>query len=236
MTSFIAEIIGTAILLLLGNGVVANVILKDTKGEGAGWIAITFGWGMAVFAAVFVVAAYSGAHLNPAVTIGLAAAGKIDMALVAPYILAQFIGAAIGSALVWLNYKDHFDRTEDQGAQLGAFATAPAIRNTPLNLVGEITATFVLVFGVLYMVQPEVGLGSLDALPVGLLVLVIGLCLGGTTGYAINPARDLSPRIMHAILPIKGKGGSDWGYAWIPVVGPVIGGLLAAGAHLILGS
>lgn len=232
MPPFIAEMVGTALLLLLGNGVVANVLLRGTKGENSGWIVITFGWGMAVFVGVFAVAAFSGAHINPAVTISLAAAGKFEWALVPGYIIAQFIGAAIGSFLVWLHYRPHFAVTEDKDLKLAVFATGPAIRDTTSNLISETIGTFVLVFGVLYLAAAEVGLGALDALPVGLVVLVIGLSLGGTTGYAINPARDLAPRIMHAILPIGGgKRDSDWGYSWIPVVGPILGGLLAALAY-----
>lgn len=229
MTPFIAEIVGTALLLLLGDGVVANVLLRGTKGENSGWIVITLGWGMAVFVGVFAVALFSGAHINPAVTIGLAAAGKFDWVNVPGYLIAQFIGAALGALLVWLHYHPHFAGTEDKDLKLAVFCTAPAIRNTPFNFISEAIGTFVLVFGVLYLATPEVGLGALDALPVGLLVLVIGLALGGTTGYAINPARDLSPRIIHALLPIPGgKRDSDWGYAWIPVAGPVAGGLIAA--------
>lgn len=236
MTPFIAEIIGTALLILLGNGVVANVVLKGTKGNNSGWAVITIGWGMAVFVAVFVVAAYSGAHINPAVTLGLAAAGKFDWASVPWYLLAQFIGGALGAFLVWLHYKDHFDTTEDADAKLAAFCTAPAIRNTVSNVISEVIGTFVLVFAVLYIAAPDVGLGALDALPVGLVVLVIGMALGGTTGYAINPARDLSPRLMHFLLPIPNKRDSDWGYSWIPVVGPIVGGLLAGLLFLVLGS
>lgn len=228
MTPFIAEIIGTAFLLLLGDGVVANVVLKGTKGENSGWIVISLGWGMAVFVAVFIVAAYSGAHINPAVTLGLAVAGKFAWAKVPLYLLGQFIGAAIGAFLVWLHYRDHFAATPDGDAKLAVFCTGPAIRNTFSNFISEVIGTFVLVFAVLYIAAPEVGLGALDALPVGLLVLVIGLCLGGTTGYAINPARDLGPRIAHAILPIPGKGPSDWGYAWIPVLAPILGGVIGA--------
>ena len=235
MTPFIAELVGTALLLLLGDGVVANVVLRDTKGAKGGWIVITFGWGMAVFVAVFAVAIFSGAHINPAVTIGLAVAGKFDWALVPLYLLAQFLGGALGALLMWLHYQPHFARTEDPDAKLAVFCTGPAIRNAPANFISETIGTFVLVFGVLYLAAPEVGLGALDALPVGLLVLVIGLSLGGTTGYAINPARDLSPRIMHALLPISGKRDSDWSYAWIPVFGPVAGALLAALAFHALG-
>lgn len=234
MTPFLAEIVGTAMLLLLGDGVVANVLLRGTKGENSGWIVITMGWGFAVFVAVFAVAAFSGAHINPAVTIGLAAAGKFAWADVPVYLLAQFIGGAIGALLVWLHYRPHFLATEDTDLKLAVFSTGPAIRNPAANFISETIGTFVLVFGVLYLAAPEVGLGALDALPVGLLVLVIGLSLGGTTGYAINPARDLSPRIMHALLPMGAKRDSDWSYSWIPVFGPFLGGLLAALAYYAL--
>lgn len=232
MTPFLGEIIGTALLILLGNGVVGNVVLNKTKGHDAGWIVITMGWGMAVFVAVFSVATVSGAHINPAVTIGLAVGGSFPWADVPIYLLGQFIGGAIGAFLVWLHYKDHFAATDDEGGKLGCFCTAPAIPNKINNLISEIIGTFVLVFAVFYIAGAEVGgepatLGALDALPVALVVLAIGLSLGGTTGYAINPARDLSPRIMHALLPIPNKGGSDWQYAWVPVVGPVIGAVLA---------
>lgn len=236
MSPFLGEFIGTAILLLLGNAVVANVVLKDTKGSGAGWITISFGWGTAVFVAVFIVAGYSGAHINPAVTLGLALAGSFEWTSVPLYLTAQFLGGALGAFLVWLHYRDHFETTDDADAKLAVFCTAPAIRNNLSNLLSEIIATFVLVFAVLYMVQPDVGLGALDALPVGAVVLAIGLTLGGTTGYAINPARDLSPRIVHAMVPISGKRDNDWGYAWIPVFGPIIGGLLAGGAFVLIGS
>jgi glycerol uptake facilitator protein len=234
MSPFVAEIVGTFLLLLLGDGVVANVLLARTKGHGSGWAVITIGWGLAVFVAVFAVAAFSGAHINPAVTLGLAAAGKFDWANVPSYLGAQFIGAAMGAVFVWLHYRPHFVATDDPDLKLAVFATGPAIRKPLSNLVSEVIGTFVLVFGVLFLAAPDIGLGALDALPVGLLVLVIGMGLGGTTGYAINPARDLSPRLMHAILPIPGKRDSDWSYAWIPVVGPVLGGLLAAGAYLFL--
>lgn len=235
MTPFLAEFIGTALLILLGDGVVANVLLKGTKGENAGWIVITFGWGMAVFAAVFCVASFSGAHINPAVTLGLAIAGKFAWASVPSYLVAQFLGGAVGALLTWLHYRPHFLNTEDGDLKLGVFCTAPEIRSGGANFLSEVIGTFVLVFGVLYIAAPDVGLGALDALPVGLLVLAIGLCLGGTTGYAINPARDLSPRIMHALLPLgKGKRDSDWEYAWVPVLGPFAGGALAALAYRIL--
>ena len=227
---FWAEMIGTAILLLLGNGVVANVVLNNTKGNASGWIVITVGWAMAVFTAVLCVGEFSGAHINPAVTIGLAVAGAGDItwSMVPLYLSAQFLGGAIGGGLVWLMYKDHFSVTEDKEAKLAVFCTGPAISNTLSNLLSETIGTFVLVFAVLYMVNPTVGIGAISALPVALVVLGIGLCLGGTTGYAINPARDLSPRLMHALLPVSSKGGSNWGYSWIPVIGPILGAVLAA--------
>jgi glycerol uptake facilitator len=236
MSPFVAELVGTALLLLLGDAVVANVLLTGTKGEGGGWIVVTFGWGMAVFVGVFAVASFSGAHLNPAVTIGLAIAGKFAWAKVPTYLAAQFIGAAVGALLVWLQYRPHFAVTPDANLKLGVFCTSPAIRNIPENFVSEVIGTFVLVFGVLYLAAPNVGLGALDALPVGLLVFAIGLSLGGSTGYAINPARDFSPRLMHALLPIPGKRDSDWGYAWLPVVAPIAGAALAAFVYRMLGS
>ncbi len=228
MNNFLFELIGTAFLILLGNGVVANVVLTKTYGHNSGWIVISFGWAIAVFVGVYVSAAHSGAHLNPAVTIALAVAEKFDWALVPVQIAGQFCGAMTGALLVWITYKKHFDETTDAGMIQAVFCTAPAIKNTPYNLASEIIGTFALVFGVFYITGADVKLGALDALPVALLVLGIGLSLGGATGYAINPARDLGPRIMHFILPIKHKGNSGWGYSWIPVVGPVIGGVLAA--------
>jgi glycerol uptake facilitator protein len=254
MTPFTGEIVGTAILMLLGNGTVANVILKDTKGHNSGWITITVGWGMAVFIAVYCVSQFSGAHINPAVTVGLATAGLFDWSMVPLYILAQMIGAAIGAGLVWLAYRDHFRSTADATVKLAVHSTIPAIRNYPNNVTSEAIGTFMLVFGVLYLISPgfmgpdgefletvvingqEVGfgLGALSALPVGLLVLGIGIALGGPTGYAINPARDLAPRIMHALLPIPGKRDSDWAYSWVPVVGPILGAFAAAGLYLLL--
>jgi len=228
MAIFFSELIGTALLIILGNGVVANVVLNKTKGHNSGWIVITFGWAIAVFVGVFVAAKTSGAHLNPAVTIAFAFLKKITASQVPIYFAGQFLGAMTGACIVWLVYQLHFSATEDAGAKLAVFSTRPSIRNTPNNLLNEVIGTFVLVFGVLYMAAPASSLGALDALPVSLLVLGIGLSLGGTTGYAINPARDLGPRLMHAILPIKGKGSSDWSYSWIPVIGPAIGGLLAA--------
>ena len=235
MSPFLGEFIGTAMLLLLGNAVVANVLLKKTKGHGSGWVAINFGWGVSVFIAVFIVAEYSSGHINPAVTLGLALAGKFEWSQVPIYLAAQFSGATVGAFLVWLHYKDHFDATDDPDVKRAVFCTAPAIRNNLSNLLSEIIATFVLVFAILYIAEPDVGLGALDAIPVGIIVLAIGLTLGGTTGYAINPARDLSPRIVHAIVPIRNKSNNDWAYAWIPVLGPIIGGLLAGIAYLLIG-
>lgn len=239
MSPFIAEVLGTMFLILLGNSVVANVVLTGTKGNNSGWMVITTAWGLAVFVGVVVAGPYSGAHLNPAVTIGLAIAGKFSWANVPTYIAAQFIGAMIGSTLVWLLFKDFYKGTEDKGLKHATFCTAPAIPNTISNLISEIIGTFVLIFVIFHFTDASlgsdkspIGLGSLGALPVAFLVWVIGLSLGGTTGYAINPARDLGPRIMHAILPVAGKGGNNWGYAWIPVVGPIIGSTLAALLYL----
>jgi len=241
MSPFIAEIIGTFLLILLGGGVVANVVLEKTKSNDQGWMVITTAWGLAVYVGVVVSAPYSGAHLNPAVSIGLAVAGKFEWAMIPTYVLAQFIGAMLGALTVWLFYRDHFDATENKDLKRVIFCTAPAIRNTASNLFSEIVGTFVLVFVVLYFTDATIndtesiiGLGSLGALPVAFLVWAIGLSLGGTTGYAINPARDLGPRIMHAIMPIKNKGDNDWGYAWIPVVGPIIGAVIAGALMLLL--
>ena len=237
MTPFIAELLGTGMLILLGDGVVGNVVLNKSKGQNSGWIVISLGWGLAVFVAVYLSATISGAHINPAVTIGLATAGKFPWAQVPLYLAAQFLGAAIGAFLVWLHYRPHFNLTEDPDAKLGVFCTAPAVRSAPDNLISETIGAFVLVLGVFFLANARIGdeefsLGSLDALPVGLLVGVIGMALGGTTGYAINPARDLSPRLMHALLPIKGKRDSDWAYAWIPVLGPILGAVIAAGLFM----
>ena len=228
MSPFIAEIVGTAILIILGDGVVANVILSKTKGFNGGLISITFGWSMAVFVGVYVSATASGAHLNPAVTIALAYAGKFDWALVPQYLAGQMIGAMIGAFFVWLAYKQHFDETPDGDTKLGVFCTAPAKRNYMHNFLTELIGTFVFMFAVLSITKSSASLGSLDALPVALVVLAIGLSLGGPTGYAINPARDLGPRIRHFLLPIKNKRDSDWGYSWIPVIAPITGALLAA--------
>lgn len=241
MTPFIAEIIGTALLILLGGGVVANVVLSKTIGNNGGWIVITTGWALAVYVAVVVTGPYSGAHINPAVSIGLAVAGKFPWKNVPLYILAQMIGAMIGAFLVWLIYKKHFDDTNDGASKKAVFCTAPAIRHLFFNFFSEVLGTFVLIFTILYFTsasmtdtQAIIGLGSLGALPVAFLVWSIGLSLGGTTGYAINPARDLGPRIMHAVLPIKNKASSDWGYAWVPVLGPTVGAILAAALMMIL--
>ncbi|MES3017099.1 MAG: MIP/aquaporin family protein [Bacteroidota bacterium] len=235
MTPFVAEFLGTALLILLGNGVVANVVLNKTKGNGGGWISITTAWALAVFVGVVVAGPYSGAHLNPAVTIALAIAGKFEWAMVPGYMLAQLLGAMLGAVIVWLKYIDHFKATDDKGLKLAAFSTGPAIKNTTGNLFSEIIGSFVLLFVIFYITSAEitdtktpVGLGSIGAIPVMFLVWAIGLSLGGTTGYAINPVRDLGPRIMHAILPVSDKGSSEWSYAWIPVVGPIIGASLAA--------
>lgn len=234
MSPFLAELLGTMLLIILGDGVVANVVLNQTKGQNSGWIVITSGWAFAVTVAVYAVGAFSGAHLNPAVTIGLASIGKFAWASVPIYITAQMLGAVLGATIVWLAYLPHWAVTESPAAKLAVFCTGPAIRNPASNLITEIIGTAVLVLGVLAILTPKnlnpdygwnVGLGP--AL-VGIIVWAVGLSLGGPTGYAINPARDLGPRIAHAILPIRGKGSSDWGYAWIPILGPIIGGLIAA--------
>lgn len=234
MEAFLGEVLGTFLLMVFGLGVNANVSLKKTYGNGAGWIVISWGWGIAVFVAVFVSAGISGAHINPAVTLGLALAGKFSWGLVPGYIIAQFIGAIIAAILIWVQFRNHFEETDDQATKLGVFSTGPAIKNTLSNFYSETFGTFILVLAVLYIAAPEVGLGSIEALPVGLLVFGIGLSLGGTTGYAINPARDLGPRIAHAILPIKGKGPSNWGYSWVPVLGPFFGAILAAVVYSLL--
>ena len=241
MNVYLAELLGTAILILLGNGVVANVVLDRTKGHGAGWLVICAGWGFAVYVAVLCVGETSGAHINPAVTLGVALAGQFDWGLVPGYIAAQMVGAFLGAVLVYLFYMQHYEATGDADSKLATFSTGPNIRHLGLNLLCETVATFVLVYAVLLMSDPSftwaengvagsvpVGLGSIGAIRVGLVVFAIGLSLGGTTGYAINPARDLGPRLAHAALPIAGKRDSDWGYAGVPVVGPLIGAALAA--------
>lgn len=226
MTPFMGEVIGTALLITLGNGVVANVVLNKTLGNKSGWIVITFGWAIAVFVGVIFAGPVSGAHLNPAVTVALAVAGKFNWSDVPIYIAAQLLGACLGSFLMWLAYKKHFDATASD--HLGIFCTGATIPDPFFNFLTEVIASFVFMMAVFSIIKPESGIGSLDALPVSLIVLGIGLCLGGPTGYAINPARDLGPRFMHAILPIKGKGSSNWGYAWIPIVGPLVGATIAA--------
>lgn len=227
MSSLMGEFLGTMMLILLGDGVVAGVALNKSKAQNAGWMVVTAAWACAVAIPAFIFGAVSGAHFNPALTIALAAIGKFSWAQVPGYIIAQFLGAIAGATLVWLAYLPHWAETEDKSAKLGVFCTAPAIRNTTGNLITEIIGTFVLVFGILGLGQVKMtdGLGTIA---VGLLILVIGLSLGAPTGYAINPARDLGPRIAHAILPIAGKGDSDWEYSWIPVIGPIIGALVGA--------
>lgn len=231
MNIFLYEFLGTAMLMLLGNGVVANVVLSKTKGNGGGLIAITFGWAVGVFVGVYITSKDSGGHLNSVVTLSMAYLGRLDWALVPVYIAGQMAGAFAGSVLVWLAYRQHFDATEDPDAKMACFCTSPAIRSRFHNMLSEIIATFALMTGVLYLASPAEKLGSVEALPVALLVLGIGLSLGGATGYAVNPARDLAPRLAHFLLPIKGKRNSDWGYAWIPVAGPIIGGMLATWAY-----
>ncbi len=244
MNPIVAEYLGTFILILMGAGVCANSSLNGTFAKGADWVLISFGWGLGVYLGVIVAGPSSGAHINPAVTIGLAVAGKFAWADVPFYILAQLLGAMSGAFLTWLLYADHYNRTEDAGTIKGTFCTSPAIKNTPRNVLSEVVGTFVLIFVVLLIAGPEmkiagitevkIGLGSVGALPVALLVVAIGMSLGGLTGYAINPARDLGPRIIHALVPIKHKGTSDWGYAWIPIAGPIAGAVIAAGLYLVV--
>lgn len=240
MTPFCAELIGTMILIILGDGVVANVLLNKSKGQNSGWMVIATGWGLGVAMAVYAVNSISGAHLNPAVTLGLAAIGRFDWGSVPTYILAQMLGAFLGGVTVWLAYLPHWKETQDQGLKLAVFCTGPAIRKPGMNLLTEIIGTFILVLGVLAVLSPknlapnsgfDVGFAPLL---VGILVWSIGLSLGGPTGYAINPARDLGPRLAHFVLPIAGKGHSDWAYAWVPILGPLIGGLLGALFYKIL--
>jgi glycerol uptake facilitator protein len=247
MSAFTAEIIGTMMLVLFGNGVVANVVLARTKGNDGGWLLINAGWGVAVFIGAFCANQFSGAHINPAVSVAMCVAGKMTMGTMVTYIIAQFIGAMIGAALVYFFYRQHFDATDDPDAKLACFSTAPNIPNNLQAFFCEVVGTFALILPIFLMVTPTLvqgsepaetdpilGLGSLGLLPVALLVFGIGMSLGGTTGYAINPARDLGPRLVHAILPIHDKRDSDWEYAWVPVVGPIVGGILAAVVFLIL--
>jgi len=241
MTPFLAEFFGTMVLILLGGGVVANVVLNGTKGNNSGWIVISTAWALAVFTGVVIAGPYSGAHLNPAVTLAMVLSTDLTLIEAGSYVIAQFLGAMTGSFLVWLIYYDHFKITDDPGAKQAVFCTAPAIRNLPINLISEIIGTFVLIFAVFYFTDAEisdsqtpVGLGSIGAIPVAFVVWVIGLSLGGTTGYAINPARDLGPRIVHAILPIKNKASFNASYAWVPVIGPLIGAVIAYLINLFL--
>jgi glycerol uptake facilitator protein len=248
MQTLLAEVVGTLILVLLGDGVVANVVLKGTKGQNSGWVVISLGWAVAVAMAVYAVGRISGAHLNPAVTVGLAAIGSFNWAEVPGYVAAQMLGAFLGAVLVWLTYLPHWEVTADPGAKLAVFSTGPAIRNPAANFICEVIGTAVLVFGILAIAANAQTLSKpgdvdlsfvfsrgLQPLLVGVLVLGIGLSLGGPTGYAINPARDLGPRIAHAVLPVAGKGSSDWEYAWIPVVAPLAGGALGAGLYFLIG-
>ncbi|NBW70276.1 MAG: aquaporin family protein [Bacteroidetes bacterium] len=242
MNAAVAEFLGTFLLILLGNGVVANVLLNKTKGFDSGWLVITTGWGLAVFTGVVVAGPYSGAHLNPAVTLGLAIAQEFAWQDVPSFMIAQLAGAFLGATMVWILYMDHYKATDDSSKVLATFSTSPAINNPRNNVISEIIGTFVLVLVVFYISGAEllgtsttpIGLGSVGALPVAFLVWCIGLGLGGPTGYAINPARDLGPRLAHWVLPISTKGTSDWSYAWVPVIGPLCGGALAALLYIIL--
>ncbi len=233
MSPYLAEFLGTLTLILLGDGVVASVVLKRTKSENAGWLAVVIGWGLAVTLAIYAVGQFSGAHINPAVTLALAYSGSFSWALVPGYCFAQLAGAFTGAVLVWLHYLPHWSATDDPAGKLAIFSTGPAIRSTFSNLISEIIGTAVLILGLLTIGANKFTEG-LNPLVVGLLIVSIGLSLGGTTGFAINPARDLGPRLAHFLLPIHGKGSSDWSYAWIPVMGPVIGGLLGAWLYQVL--
>ncbi|HBE41139.1 MAG TPA: aquaporin [Bacteroidales bacterium] len=235
MNQFFAEFFGTAMILVFGSGVVSNVLLNRTKGNNSGWIVISFGWAVGVFTGVLIAADVSGAHLNPAVTLALVIAGKFSASLMPLYICAQLLGAMFGSGLAWLAYKKHFDATDDADAKMAVFCTSPNIRSYWYNFITEVIGTYILALAVLYMAQPDVGLGALNALPVALVVLGIGLSLGGPTGYAINPARDLGPRIMHFLLPIHNKRNSDWNYSWVPIAGPMVGATLAAVMFVLFG-
>ncbi|QEJ95951.1 MIP/aquaporin family protein [Treponema phagedenis] len=233
MTNFLAELIGTAVLIIFGDGVVAGVVLKKSKAENAGWVVITIAWGLAVLMGIYAVGRFTGAHLNPAVTLGMAAIGNLPWSEVLPYIAGQMIGGFIGAVIVWLAYLPHWEATEDKATKLAVFCTAPAIRNPVANLITEIIGTFMLLFGILFIGGNSWAEGF-GPIAVAALIVAIGMSLGGPTGYAINPARDLAPRIAHAVLPISGKGDSDWSYSWIPVVGPIIGGVLGALAYTAL--
>ncbi|MFO7621142.1 MAG: MIP/aquaporin family protein [Bacteroidales bacterium] len=235
MNAFFAEFFGTAMIIVFGGGVVSNVLLSKTKGHNSGWIVICFGWAVGVFTGVLIAAPVSGAHLNPAVTLALVISHKFSISLMPLYICAQLLGAMFGAGLVWLAYKKHFDATDDGDSKLAVFCTAPNIRSYWYNIITEVIGTYILALAVLYMAEPEVGLGALNALPVALVVLGLGLSLGGPTGYAINPARDLGPRIMHFLLPIPRKRNSDWSYSWVPVLGPMTGAALAAVMFMMFG-
>jgi glycerol uptake facilitator protein len=238
LTKCIFEFLGTLVLILLGDGVCCATSLNKSKAQGAGWAVITLGWGLAVMCGVFIAGPYSGAHLNPAVTLGFAIAGQFDWCAVLPYIAAQMLGGFAGAVLVYMFYKDHFDATDDQATKLGVFCTAPAIMNKGRNFFCEALGSWLLVFVILALGTkenlPEVGMGELGAFPVTMLIVAIGMSLGATTGYAINPARDLAPRIAHAVLPIKDKGGNGWDYSWVHVAGPILGGLLAAFTYMLI--
>jgi glycerol uptake facilitator protein len=244
MNPLVAEYLGTTLLILMGTGVCANSSLEGSFAKGADWVLISFGWGLGVYLGVIVAGPSSGAHLNPAVSVALAVAGKFSWSQVPLYTLAQFLGAMTGAFITWLLFADHYNRTGDAGTIKGTFCTSPAIKNTARNVLSEVVGTFVLIFVVLFIAGPEIklmgvdvvkiGLGSVGALPVALLVVAIGMSLGGLTGYAINPVRDLGPRIIHSLVPIKSKGPSDWGYAWIPVVGPILGAVIAASVYLVV--
>lgn len=245
MHPFLAEFFGSLVLILLGVGVNANVSLKDSYAYGGGWVVVAFGWGFAVFAGVTVAGPFSGAHLNPAVSVGLAVAGRFPWQDVPLYMLAQLLGSMAGALLAWVHFSDHYDRMDDKDSVLGTFCTSPSVPNTFRNIFSEAMGTFVLIFVVLYLAGPSfssdtlgdtvIGLGSIGALPVAFLVVSIGMSLGGTTGYAINPTRDFAPRLVHALVPIKGKRDSNWSYSWIPVVGPIIGAVVAGVLFLLLG-
>ena len=238
LTKCIFEFIGTLVLILLGDGVCCATSLNKSKAQGAGWVVITLGWGLAVMCGVFIAGPYSGAHLNPAVTLSFAIAGQFDWCGVLPYIVSQMLGGFAGAVLVYIFYKDHFDATDDQATKLGVFCTAPAIMNKGRNFFCEALASWLLVFVILALGNkenlPEIGMGELGAFPVTMLIVSIGMSLGATTGYAINPARDLAPRIAHAVLPIKNKGGNGWDYSWVPVAGPICGGLIAALTYMVI--
>ena len=233
MSTYLAEFVGTMLLIILGDGVVAGVVLKGSKSEKAGWLAIVIGWGLAVTLAIYAVGSISGAHLNPAITIAFAMKGDFPWSEVPGYVIAQLAGAFTGGVIVWLHYLPHWKRTDDPTLKLAVFCTAPAVRNTFANLISEVIATAVLVLALLFIGENDFTQG-LNPLVVGLLIISIGLSIGGTTGFAINPARDLGPRLAHAILPVSGKGTSDWSYAWIPIIGPVLGGLLGVYVYQIL--